>query len=107
MNPYKKAKLTEKMKADYLDDSGKINPKTGSKGERRFDKKGELNAWDKKDALQAIAGILNDKTVGRMRTAAYRKEAELPAEVRKEVLLSALTDPSGVGMAKLGKELLA
>ncbi len=107
MNPYKKAKLTEKMKAEYLDDSGKINPKTGIKGERRFDKKGQLNAWDKKDALQAIAGILNDKAVGRMKSASYRKEAELPADVRKEVLLAALTDPSGAGMSKLGAELLA
>ncbi len=106
MNPYK-ATISQKLKTQYLDDTGKINPKTGLKGERRFTRKGTLNAWDKKDALTAIASVLNDKNIAKVKTATYRKEAELAPDIRRDILLSALTDSTGQGLAKLGQELLA
>lgn len=106
LNPYKKTATAKKLRKQYLDEYGKINPKTGTKGERRFTKGGTLNAWDKKDALMAIASVLNDKNIEKVRTASYRKHAELAPDVRREILLSALTDPTGQGLAKLGQELL-
>lgn len=106
LNPYKKTTASRRLRSQYLDDSGKVNPKTGIKGERRFDKKGTVNAWNKKDALVAIADVLNDKNVQKVKRAAYRKEAELAPDVRRDVLLNALTDPTGQGLARLGQELL-
>lgn len=107
-NPYEKAKVADKVKAQYTDADGKLNPKIAGTKERRFDKKGSINAWDRKDALMAIANMLNDDTLHKMKkTSSYRKEAELDPQARREVLLAAMTDASGVGMSKLGANLLA
>jgi len=114
-NPYRKTaetrvpqKVAQKLdpKGKIVTASGKINPKTGVKGERFFDKKGSINAYDKKDALVMINKLLGDSTLGRIKNASYRKQADLPADVRREVILAAFNDPSGHGMKKLGEELL-
>uniref|UniRef100_A0A7V3N5V1 Phage major capsid protein n=1 Tax=candidate division CPR3 bacterium TaxID=2268181 RepID=A0A7V3N5V1_UNCC3 len=103
LNPYLK-KDSKKVLAQYIDETGKINPKTGD-GSRRFNKEGKLNAWDNKDALKAIAEILNDKTIGKLKRAEFRKQSDLPPEVRREILLKAMSTREG--MEKLGQELLA
>lgn len=72
---------------------------------RMFDDKGELNAYDKKDALTQIAYLLNNvtkKAAGSM----YREASAVPAEERRKILAAAMSDPSGEGFAIVGQELL-
>jgi hypothetical protein len=103
-NPYRNR---EKVAKQYLDESGKINPKLG-KGSRMFDKKGTFNAFDKKHLAQQVMQLLNDTTVHKLkRSSSYRKDADLSPEMRKEVLLGAFNDPTGYGMRKIGSDLLA
>lgn len=115
VNPYRKREkfvVTEKLadkidrKRDVVDEMGRINPKTGSKGERFFSKKGELNAWDKKDALTMIMRLLNDEGVRKVKQASYRMDnTDLPPEVIRDIYMQAFKSPEG--MKKLGEELLA
>lgn len=118
INPYRKEvtkpayKITNESlrrkldkKGSIIDDAGRINPRTGVKGERFFDKKGELNAWDKKDALTMIMRLLSDENVGKVKKASYRVDSELPPEVIRDIYLQAFQSPEK--FKKLGEELLA
>lgn len=76
---------------------------------RMFNDKGEINAYDRKDALVQAAHLLNNVS----KTAGHRMEAIDPAtnqpmtkEARREILGSAMKDPSGEGFALVGQELL-
>lgn len=76
---------------------------------RMFNSAGEINAYDKKDALVQAAHLLNNVA----KTAGARMEAVDPAtgqpmtkEARREILASAMKDPSGEGFALVGQELL-
>jgi len=103
MNPYRTKKVVaSKVREQYFDEDDKINPKINKK-ERAFDKKGTINAWDKKDALMTIHRLLNDQTLGRVKNA-YRKDSDLSPEARKEIILAHFKTQEG--MQKLGAELL-
>ncbi len=76
---------------------------------RMFNDKGEINAFDKKDALVQAAHLLQNVS----RTASYKMEAVDPStgqamtkEARRDILSSAMKDPSGEGFALVGQELL-
>lgn len=62
--------------------------------DKEFNGKGELNAWDNKDAGRRIAGILN--SVSANRTEVIRR-AIVGDDVKKKVLAAAVKDP-GEGM---------
>jgi len=75
--------------------------------ERMFDKRGEVNAYDDKDALQQIAYLLQSVTKKASPGTFYREAStDMPAEERRKVLAAAMQDPSGEGFAIVGQELL-
>jgi hypothetical protein len=92
----------------YSDSQGSrdgIRAAVGAPKGRMFDDKGELNAYDRRDALQQIAYLLNNvtkKTAGSV----YRESSTLPADERRKVLAAAMRDPTGEGFAIVGQELL-
>lgn len=112
-NPYRKtAKLQPKVAMeDYnpkafggtTDTSGSVAGDTGI-----FDNKGELNAYDKKDALKQIAYLLQDVVKSEPApTKSLKKESSVSKEAKREAILAAFKDPTGEGFAMVGAELLA
>jgi hypothetical protein len=86
-------------------DAGDIQAALGSPKNRMFSASGEINASDKRDALQQIAYLLNNvtkKTAGSL----YREASPMKAEERRKILAGAMRDPSGEGFAIVGQELL-
>jgi len=74
---------------------------------RMFDKKGEVNAYDDKDALQQIAYLLNTVTKKASPGTFYREASTgMQAEDRRKVLAAAMQDPTNEGFAIVGQELL-
>jgi hypothetical protein len=99
-NPQSFGGFTDSKRGDVRDALGM----TKGAG-RMFDDKGEINAYDKKDALTQIAYLLNNvtkKAAGSM----YREASSVPAEDRRKILAAAMSDPSGEGFAIVGQELL-
>lgn len=75
--------------------------------ERMFDKSGQVNAYDDKDALQQVAYLLNTVTKKASPGTFYREASNhMAAEDRRKVLASAMQDPTGEGFAIVGQELL-
>ena len=74
--------------------------------DRMFDSKGELNAYDKKDALTQIAYLLQNVTKKAAPGSFYREASTVPSEDRRKILAAAMSDPSGEGFAIVGQELL-
>lgn len=87
-------------------DSQSIRAALGTPKNRMFDAGGQINAYDKKDALQQIAHLLQNVTKKAGRESLYRDASPLAAEERRKVLAAALKDPSGEGFAIVGQELL-
>jgi hypothetical protein len=71
---------------------------------RLFNRQGQLNADNKKDALQQIAFLLQDVTRQSKSAKLYRDANQMPDEDRRKVLAAAMKDPQG--FAILGQELL-
>lgn len=103
-----------------FDPSGNLNPGRGAlskfgevreavsgtsthKIARMFNERGEINAYDKKDALVQAAHLLQNvsKTAG-----ATMEPAGMTKEARRDILAAAMKDPSGEGFAIVGQELL-
>jgi hypothetical protein len=87
-----------------FDGSTKIAKALGNQN-RMFDDKGEVNAYDKKDALQQIAHLLNN-VLGKEKVAKFRVDPDITPEARRDILAGALQDPTGEGHRILGAELL-
>lgn len=114
--PYQKKNATSRQDEGRYGDDGTFNPRpfgghsavgkaVGSDKGRMFTASGELNAYDKQDALTQIAYLLNSVTrESPVKTA--RRDTGLSKEARRDILLSALKDPSGEGFAIVGQELL-
>jgi len=105
------------------DESGKFNPvafggettRDGIKqavgstklSNRMFDKSGQVNAFDDKDALTQIAYLLQTVTKKASPGTFYREASnEMTPEDRRKVLAAAMQDPTGEGFAIVGQELL-
>lgn len=74
---------------------------------RMFDKAGQVNAYDDKDALQQVAYLLQNVTRKASPGTFYREASTgMNAEDRRKVLAAAMQDPSGEGFAIVGQELL-
>jgi len=121
-NPYKdkRVKVARKLaqtkrEESIRDANGDLNPTSydGTKkiaqalGEknRMFDASGEINAYDKKDALQQVAHLLNN-VLAKDKVARFRVEPNMSPEDRRDILAGALQDPTGEGHRILGAELL-
>jgi hypothetical protein len=115
-----KTNLTSAQDEQLFDESGAFNPKAyggttdtrdgiqaalGSPKNRMFDNQGQINANDKKDALQQIAHLLQNVTK-KSAGSFYREASPLPADERRKVLAAAMRDPTGEGFAIVGQELL-
>jgi hypothetical protein len=100
------------------DQSGALNPlqpgvRTAAKkaGDRMFDRKGEVNAYDNGDVLRQVAHLLQKVTpqvpghMFRSASAATRETQDARKE-RMEIVAAALKDPTGEGFAIVGQELL-
>jgi hypothetical protein len=73
--------------------------------ERMYDKSGEMNAWDKKDALAQTAYLLNHVTANGPVASMSRKASAAESESKRRVLAAAMSDPTGAGFALVGQEL--
>jgi hypothetical protein len=116
-------KVASKQDEVNFDGSGNLNPVRGSlsrlgdirsavsgtsahRTARMFNSKGEMNAFDKKDALVQAAHLLNNVTKAANAHFAPAEQAAMSKEARREILAAALKDPSGEGFALVGQELL-
>ncbi len=72
--------------------------------QRLFDKRGQLNAYDNKDALKQIAYLLQNATKESKQARLHRAGSEMSPEERRNVLAAAVQDPEGFSI--LGQELL-
>jgi hypothetical protein len=74
-----------------------------------FDKSGQINAQDNKDALTQIHHLLNQVTKKNAnKFSFYSPDSEsekMNKEARRDILAAALTDPSGAGWHMVGQEL--
>lgn len=99
--------------------NGEFNPRRFSghnaagqpqhKGGQTFNKEGQVNAYDRRDALVQVANILqNALKDGGLAGFSRRNAAETHAEreERMKVVAEAMRDPSGEGFAIVGQELL-
>lgn len=89
----------------YTDTKEGVRAALGSPKGRMFDAKGEINASDKRDALQQIAYLLNNVTK-KSGSTFYREASTLQSDERRKVLAAAMRDPTGEGFAIVGQELL-
>lgn len=89
----------------YTDTREGVAAALGAPKGRMFDAKGEINAYDKKDALQQIAHLLQNVTK-KAAGSFYREASALPSDERRKVLAAAMRDPTGEGFAIVGQELL-
>jgi hypothetical protein len=87
----------------YRDD---ISQAVGNKQARMFDKTGQINAYDSKDALQQIAYLLNNVTKQASPGTFYREASTMDPQDRRKILAAAMSDPSQEGFAIVGQELL-
>lgn len=103
---------------ENFDGDGQYNPRryagTSSDGqvrrpaasaERMYDRSGDMNAWDKKDALTQAAYLLNHVTQKSPLSRLTRQASTAEKEDRRRVLAAALNDPTGEGFALVGQEL--
>jgi hypothetical protein len=104
-----------------FDEGGEFNPQrydspltrsaTANRTDRRmFNKQGEINAVDDRDALLQACHLLNNVTKKNAdKLSFYNPSTEPSMEVKKarmEVLAAALNDPTGEGFRIVGQELL-
>ena len=86
---------------------GRSNGAPVASNNRMFNRAGQVNAWDRRDALTQIAHLLQNvtKTAG-MQEFTRNVETPMEKEARLKVLAAALQDPTGEGFAIVGQELL-
>lgn len=102
---------------DYFDADSNYNPKpyggnSPASGQpvpgagRMFNDKGEINAYDKGDALQHIAYLLNNVTRQPEGIKAFRRESSMTKEQRRDILAQAYHDPTGEGFQIISQAML-
>lgn len=90
-------------------DHGKIASAVGTRDRYMFNKAGQINADNNRDALVQIKHLLGSVTKGNAGAISMynpdSKTEKMSKESRRNVLAAALTDPSGVGWHVVGQEL--
>lgn len=89
----------------YTDTQSGVRAALGAPKGRMFDANGEINAYDKKDALQQIAYLLQNVTK-KASGSFYREASTVAPDDRRKILAAAMRDPTGEGFAIVGQELL-
>src|ERR1700693_2652035 len=122
INPYRRTAgkvASPKVNEAVTDESGKFNPRplgnvrsdgkaVAAKTGRMFNKEGQINAYDKKEALQQISYLLQDVTKDSpVAKEAMKKESALSKAAKSRALVAAFKDPTGEGFHMIGQELLA
>ena len=111
--------LTAQRQEGLFEGDGTFNPQqydrpttrgvTASRTDRRmFDARGEVNAYDRRDAMTQIHQLMNEVTKKNAADLSfYRPEAEqkVSKEARRDILAAALTDPTQQGFHIVGEEL--
>lgn len=112
-----KVRVASKADEQNAGQNGEFNPPSfaghrdsiqealGQPRERMFTASGELNAYDKKDALTQIAHLLQNVTK-KAGDSLYREASTMDSDNRRKVLAAAMKDPSNEGFAIVGQELL-
>jgi hypothetical protein len=90
--------------AGYVDQNG-IRRAVASQTERMYDSQGEMNAWDKKDALNQAAYLLNHVARQSPLAKMQRQASVAEKDERRKILAAAINDPTGEGFALVGQEL--
>lgn len=108
-------RVASKSEERIFDEDGNYNPRSfggrdairgavPSAHNRLFNKSGELNAHDNKEALTQIAHLLQSATTSRTSKQAFARQNGMDNEERRQVLAAAMQDPEGFTV--LGQELL-
>lgn len=110
-----KTNLDSKKEEALFEANGKFNPqsydhgKTAGTNRRMFDKKGELNAVDRKDAMVQISHLLNEvtkKNAGSLQLRKATEESKITKEARRDILAAALSGSTdSEGFRVVGQEL--
>jgi hypothetical protein len=107
----KNSRVASKREEQLFDRSGNFNPTRYNRGKvsgsnrRMFDKKGEVNAYDRKDALTQIYHLLNDVTKKNASSLSMTSGNQKSSAEQRKILAAALKDPSGQGFHRVGQEL--
>lgn len=106
-------RLASRSDERLFEENGTFNPqrynrgKRASSSRRMFDAKGQVNAYDKRDALVQANHLLNDVTkrnASRL-SIASASDNGLAIEEQRRILTAALNDPTGHGFHVVGQEL--
>jgi hypothetical protein len=110
-----KTRLASKKDESLFEASGKFNPqsydhkKNAGTNRRMFDKSGQINAVDRKDAMVQISHLLNEVTKKNAGSLQFRKVAEesrITKEARRDILAAALSGSTdSEGFRVVGQEL--
>ena len=73
--------------------------------ERMYDARGEMNAYDRKDAFAQAAYLYNHVNKHSPLNRLQRQAGAMDNDERRKVLAAALSDPTGEGFALVGQEL--
>jgi len=102
---------------ETLFENGQLNPQgfdrsatksatAGDTNRRMFNKEGQVNAYDKRDALMQIQHLLNNVTKKSAHKVSYQSaEPTMTKEARFKILAAALQDPTSQGFHLVGQEL--
>lgn len=112
-------RFASRQDESLFEGNGKFNPQrhdapssrhaTKDRTDRRmFDKKGEVNAYDRRDVLTQINELMNGVTKRNAKALSFYKpetESSISKEARRDILAAALTDPTNQGFHLVGQEL--
>ena len=114
----RKANVSSRNQERLFDRRGDFNPQSfdrpASRGltrsannRRMFNAGGQINAYDKADALTQISHLLNNVTKKNAHELSMHNvnEPQMSKEARYKVLAAALNDPTGQGFHMVGQEL--
>lgn len=87
-------------------DQGAIRRSVTANNGRIYDRNGQVQSYDNKDALQQVAYLLGQVTKQSPIARATRLASKVEKDERRKVLAAALSDPTGEGFALVGQELL-
>jgi len=123
MNPYRKISKQASQMVDasrrasdeLLDSDGEFNPqsfdrpssegKTKATSRKMFDSKGQVNAFDKADALTQIHHLLNNVVKKANKFNMVPDKYKVSREDRMKILAAAAADPTDHGWRLIGQEL--
>jgi len=114
-----RTRFASKRDESLFDGGGTFNPQrydspasrrasAGSTNRRMFDDRGEINAYDKREALTQIHELMNEVTKKNAQSLSFYRpdaEAKVSKEARRDILAAAMTDPTGQGFHVVGEEL--